>query len=364
MKIAIFSDPHLGYQRFEEDSYIQAQRTIEDANEKADLVICAGDIFDVKIPKLETLKRAIDIFNKAKKPIIAIHGNHERRTKDSVNPVQLLQSATKIKILHGDSTVFEHNGEKVQVFGLGSVPEEYAAKALEKTLEKFVPDKEAVRILVLHQSIKELMPDAEEEISLDYLESLPFDLIINGHIHESVTKLDGRFIIPGSTVITQLKKEQMKSRGYILYDSKTKKSEFVDIKSRKFFYEELSFDCANRDEIRSRVKARVEEIRKNDPGAIIAIKLLGKMKEGMKSSDLAVDEYVDVYIDNKFEEGDLKTKLEKLKFFREENLGAKDVAIKELVKKLEGKITLDSRELFEKLLIGVDETVEYLERKE
>src|SRR4030095_17193485 len=120
MKIAIFSDPHLGYARFEEDSYIQAERAIESASEKADLILCAGDIFDIKIPKLETLKRAVDIFRKAKVPVYAIHGNHERRARDMTNPAQLLAASTGMRLLHGESAVFEKNGEKGQVLGVGS----------------------------------------------------------------------------------------------------------------------------------------------------------------------------------------------------------------------------------------------------
>ena len=69
MKIAIFSDPHLGYARFEEDSYQQAEAAIVSASRKADLILCAGDIFDIKIPKLETIKRAVEIFKKATIPI-------------------------------------------------------------------------------------------------------------------------------------------------------------------------------------------------------------------------------------------------------------------------------------------------------
>ncbi|MFH1520623.1 MAG: DNA repair exonuclease [Candidatus Micrarchaeota archaeon] len=362
MKIAIFSDPHLGYLRFEEDSYIQAERVIVDASEKADVILCAGDVFDVKIPKLETLKHAVEIFKKAKKPIYAIHGNHERRAKEMVNPVQLLASSTEMVLLHGSDATFEKNGEKIQIFGMGSVPEEYAETALKNVMQKFSKQDSSFRILMIHQSIKELVPGGTEELSLEYLESLPFDLIINGHIHETIIKLDGRFLIPGSTVITQLKKDETAPKGYYIYDTKTKKSEFIAVETRKFFYEEFKFDNKSEIEIRKQVKEKIESLRSESKDAIIVIKIKGKLKDGLNSSDIRIDEYENVYIDNKLNEENLAARIEKIKNNREANLSVREIAVSELKKKTENKITLfDSSDLFEKLLEGPEETLVYLE---
>src|SRR3989338_355270 len=132
MKLAIISDTHFGYARFEEDSYIQAENAFLDADKKADLIIYAGDVFDTKTPKLETLNRAVDILKKVKKPVFAIHGNHERRSKEMINPAQLLATMGLFRYLHGQDAIFEKDNEKVQVFALGNVPEELAAVALKK----------------------------------------------------------------------------------------------------------------------------------------------------------------------------------------------------------------------------------------
>ena len=363
MKIAIFSDPHLGYARFEEDSYLQAERAIVSASEKADLILCAGDIFDVKIPKLETLKRAIEIFRKAKAPIFAIYGNHERRAREMVNPPQLLDAISGLKLLHGKAEVFEKGGERVQVLGIGSVPEEYAAEAVKKVMERFAKDDGAFRIIMLHQSIKELIPGGEDELSLEYLETLPFDLIVNGHIHERIVKLGGRFIIPGSTVITQLKKDEMAPKGYYLYDTKAKASEFVPIQSRRFFYEELDFKDAGELDVREGIRQAVTRIRKEHPEAVIAIKIDGSLKQGLTSADIKTDEYKDVFIENRLNVENLSAKLERIRSSREANLSVRDMALKDLRARTEGKVTLfDSSELFEQLLLGSDETLAYLEK--
>jgi DNA repair exonuclease SbcCD nuclease subunit len=363
MKIAVFSDPHLGYARFEEDSYMQAERAIVSASSNADLILCAGDIFDVKIPKLETLKRAVEIFRKAQKPLFAIHGNHERRARDLVNPAQLLESGSGIKLLHGKSALFEKDGEKVQVLGIGSVPEEYAESAVRKVMEGFKREEGAFTIIMLHQTVRELVPGAEEEISLEYLETLPFDLIINGHIHETVVKLGGRFLIPGSTVITQLKKDEMKPKGYFLFDTKTRKAEFIEIESRRFFYEVLEFREASEPEIRQAVMERIEMLRKSHPEAIIALKIDGTLKGGLSSADIRIDGADNVFIENRLSSDSLGSKLEKIRASREEAASFREMALKDLKAKTAGKITLfDPAELFEKLAESPEAALEYIEK--
>ena len=364
MRIAIFSDTHLGYARFEADSYAQAQRVVEDASTKADVILCAGDIFDIKVPKLETLKKAVDIFGKAGVPVFAIHGNHERRARDMVNAVQLLAAGTGMRVLHGESAVFEKNGERIQIFGLGSVPEEYAQTALDRKLkDSYTPQDGAFKILMLHQSIKELVPAGGEELTLEYLEGLPFDLIVNGHIHETSTRLAGRFIIPGSTVITQLKKEEMAPKGYFLYDTGTRKCEFVGVRSRGFFYEELRFSEASDMDVREGMRTRIAEIRKENPDAIIAIKIDGTLKKGLSTSDIKLDEYPDVFMENRLNAESLGAKLERIRVARDANLSARDLALRELRVKTAGKITLfDSAEIFDKLLAGTEETLTYLDK--
>lgn len=362
MRIAIIGDTHLGYSRFEEDSFIQAEKAFVDASDKTDIIIFAGDLFDMKIPKLETLDRTLKIFQKIEKPIYAIHGNHERRTRDMVNPAQLIATSGAITYLHGEAVVFEKNGEKIQILGLGNVPEEYSTIALKKTMEQFEQQESAHKILVIHQSIREFMPHAEDELSLDYLETLPFDLIIDGHIHKTMTKLSGRLLIPGSTVLTQLKKEEIEPKGYFIYDTKTRKSEFVEIQCRKFFYEEIEFLDATETELRETIKQRIQEIKKEYSNAVVALKINGTLKEGLTNSDIQLDGYGNVFIDNRLNINNLSARLEKIRELRKENISVKELAVKELQEKTQGKVTLfNVGELFEKLAQGVEESIEYLE---
>ncbi len=362
MKIAIIGDTHFGYSRFEEDAFIQAERALMDANQKADLIIHAGDMFDTKVPKLETLNRSFSIFKQIEKPIVAIFGNHERRSKDLINPVQLLAATGVFTYLHGTTKTFENDGQKVQIFGMSSVPEEYASVALKKLLENFKPI-EGFNILVIHQSIKELMVKPDQEISLEELEHLPFDLIINGHIHNKHSKLGGKFLIPGSTIITQLKKEETDPRTYYLYDTKTKQYETIDFGSRKFFFEELFFENASIEDIRNKVKEKTGELKNLDKEAIVKIKIKGTLKEGINPSDLSLPSSENVYLDNQLDSTSLKEKINKIRELRSKSLSVREFVMKELDQKLKGKIKFDSYQLFEKLLQGPDETLEWIQEQ-
>lgn len=365
MNIAIIADTHLGYSRFEKDAFVQAERAFLDASEKADVILFAGDVFDTKVPKLETLDQAISIFRKVKeagKNIIAIHGNHERRTKENINPAQLLQTAGVLDYIHCQSRVFEKDGEKIQVFGVGNVPEEYAEVAVKKAMERFTPEENAFRVLLIHQTIRELIPHGKNELTLDYLESLPFDLIINGHIHGKEILLGGKFIIPGSTVITQLKKDETEPKGYFLFNTQTKEAEFIPIECRSFFYDEIELEEAGQSEILDAIKARLDELQKNDPDALIALKLKGTLKQGISGSDIRIPDHDHVFISNQLDMQNLDAKLEKIRNLREEKLSVRELALKELEEKTKDITAFDSTVLFEKLIVGVDETMEYIEK--
>ncbi len=57
--------------------------------------------------------------------------------------------------------------------------------------------------------------------------------------------------------------------------------------------------------------------------------------------------------------------MDKIRKFRDEKLSIKDVAVAELEKRLGNKITLfKPAEFFDKLVLGSEEALEYLEKKE
>jgi DNA repair exonuclease SbcCD nuclease subunit len=365
MRIAIISDTHLGYARFEEDAFVQAERAFLAASESADAILFAGDVFDTKIPKLETLDRAIAMLKKVKIPVFAIHGNHERRAKELINPARLLSTSGVMTYLHGEAVPFNSNGEKLQILGIGNIPDEYADEAIKKVIaERFVPEKGAFRILLIHQSIRELMPHGKNELSLEYLETLPFDLIVNGHLHGKDVLMKGRFLIPGSTVITQLKKEETAGKGFFMFDTATKKADFVPIDSRPFFCEDIVLKGASAAEAREIVKNKIEELMKKGKNAIVCLKVSGTLKDNVQP-DLRFPEYEHVFVDSALDAKSLKERLERIRDARTDQLSVRDLALRQLVEKVKGKITaFDAAEIFEKLVEGPDEALEYIKRED
>lgn len=344
MRIAILSDFHLGYERFSEDAFTQAQSAMAQAMEQADAILLAGDLFDTKLPRPEVLSQAFSIFRLplAKKweariesfsakdgraqlcgaPVIAIHGTHEMRVKSMVNPIQLLASAGFLVNAHSATVVLGKGGERAAITGMGGVPERQAKGAIEALDPKPVPG--ACNIFVFHQTLSELIPAAEGAMSA---EDLPggFDLYVSGHLHaHSDTNVSGkRILIPGSTVITQLRKEEAKEKGFYIFDTATKKSEFVGIETREFIFRELSLSSAKPEDaigmMRREIESALSLAKRGKP--VIRLKVSGTLS-GPAQLDTSVLEKAFsgrafLAIDQSFASSSLRQKIDQLRGARQ-----------------------------------------------
>jgi DNA repair exonuclease SbcCD nuclease subunit len=249
MKLAFISDLHLGFafgtERGEE-SFENADKAFELAlKEKPDLVLLGGDIFHDKIPRQEVIGKAIELFTKLNQKlkkvlllkkitkdkqtiekkelipaVIGIWGTHERRHENSTNPVQLLEKAGLMQLLHAESILVEVGYEKIGIHGLSGVPDDYALDALKSW--KPEPFENAHNVLMLHQNLAELLPLETNAISFADLPE-KFDFYLLGHFHwhleEKHPKTKAPILIPGSTVVTQLsQKEATGEKGFFIID--------------------------------------------------------------------------------------------------------------------------------------------------
>ena len=253
MRIAILSDFHLGYDRFREDAFRQAQEALARAASGADALIIPGDIFDNRTPKPDVIAEAINLFRDLSKrtwgakvtgfegkgqhytdiPIIAIPGTHERRAQDAADPVGLLGLAGLIVGISNATVMLEKDGERVAVVGIGGIADERFKQVVAESDPR--PVEGAFSIFMFHESVYELLPFNESFIKQDELPA-GFDLYVCGHIHNSVdSQVHGKkFLIPGSTVLTQLKAGEQEKKGLYIYDTKTSTYEFIGIESRRF----------------------------------------------------------------------------------------------------------------------------------
>jgi len=365
MKVAFVTDTHFGYRRFESDAHKQGREAILSAAREADLLILGGDNFDTPLPRMETLAEvttilceALAIFHSrgiAGTPIYAIHGNHDRRAKGFVHPTELLAQAGLLNNFHNRTLLHEHNGEKVAVSGMGSVPEDLARIALSQVACKPAPG--AFNVFVLHQSFQEF--DVSGNDTYITFDDLPagFDLYLCGHVHQPA--LTGKVLNPGSTVVTQMRKDEVGARGWLLYDTAARKHEFKPVASRQLFHSVLAFEAATPGEIRAEVEKEASRLLasapKGGPLPLIKIVVKGTLAKGLGTADLALPHLGEnIFVENGMNSENLKERIAQIKLSREKKLSAKQQGMEILRKKLEGTgFSLgEPEDVFEALLEG------------
>ncbi len=239
MKLLILSDTHFGYDEGGErwSDPFDAVEAAAASHTDADAVLLVGDIFDSRIPTPETLARALVFFERLRQqgtPVVGIHGTHERRTKEFVNPVQLLEKAGLVTYLHCSSHLLTVGGEQVCVYGMGGVPDQYAGAALAAWNPQ--PRVGTYTILLLHQSLEGFLFAPH----LLRLTELPagFTLYINGHIHDAQhASVHGKpLLITGSAIQTQFSADAEKPRGYWTVETTTPTFTFHIYPSQRQFF--------------------------------------------------------------------------------------------------------------------------------
>lgn len=393
MKLAIMSDFHLGFDerdKRQNESFENAAKALEIAiKENVDAVLLAGDIFDSAIPAQEVLYRAMDIFSivrgKEKKlcirkidkdgnerdieigglPIIAIAGTHEYRGKDYKNVVEVLERAGFLVCLHASVAVLEKEREKLAIHGMSGVPEKKALDVLRAWSPK--PRENYHNILMMHQSIKEYLPFEDEMIATISISDLPndFDLVVNGHLHWANKEKIGQniFLIPGSTIITQMKKlESEKEKGIYIYETQSKDLKFIPLPNqRKLFYHKVELKEASIEEAKKVVESVIESGLKEGNAAIplIRIKLVGNLKKGVSVSDINFIEIEEKFkdkailsISREFSAQSFRKKISELRELQKERKSVTALGIEILEKNLKETdfdTAFDARRMFDLL---------------
>jgi DNA repair exonuclease SbcCD nuclease subunit len=230
-----------------------------------------------------------------KVPVIAISGTHERTAFGKENPLSLLGLAGLLVDANEATIVVEKGDERVAVFGLGGLSEEMVKPKLLELDPR--PASGAFNIFMFHQSIYELLPFSSDFIHYDDLPK-GFDLYVDGHIHSRVeaTVHGKKFLIPGSTVLTQLKEDEQEDRGFILFYTATYTYEFITIKCRQLVFKSLQFNAAEPKEIKESCEQEIERILKaSREKPIIRMKLEGTMAKGFNSTDIPVNSITSKY---------------------------------------------------------------------
>lgn len=371
MKISILSDLHFGYaynSELENDSFDNADEAVQRAL-NSDLILLCGDIFDSRIPKTSSWARAVKILTKplmkentgvklvdctkqlkeiSQKtlkhlPVIAIHGTHERRGRDEVNTVEVLENAGILIHLHCHTIVLEKDGRKIAIHGMSGVPERYAEDVLKHWSPQ--PIQDCFNILLLHQSIEPYVYSPLEPPTLN-LSNLPkgFDLIIDGHIHSHTLEKTNNttLIIPGSTVVTQLEKNEAQAeKGFVevIIDSEIR-IDFTPLQNnRKFFYEEIKIEGGL--PVREQIERRLSQIlnREFTKLPLVKLRVIGKETEVLeqelrdlerKYSTRAIISFV-----KELESPEITQKIEFLRNLREQKMSVEEIGLQVLKSNLD-----------------------------
>ncbi len=384
MKISIFSDCHCGYAFGEErgeDSFAALNEAMEKSID-SDLILIAGDLFDSRIPKQEVFARTakilseaqnrksraslLEIRNKEKQevsplafrgvPVMAIHGTHERRSKQMVNPIQALEHAGLLVHLHCATAVFEIGGKKVAIHGMSGVPDRFAKEVLLQWNPK--PVENAVNILMVHQSIEPYIYSPLEP--LPKLEDLPegFDLYVLGHIHWSEQKpfKSGRILLTGSTCITSAHKIESEQEKMIFSFDGNKIENIPLAFQRKIYFEDFPYENNIVQKIEARIKA-ISEINHNVKPIIVS-KIFGTIPKtesapsfGAISEKFSGKAIIKIVQNAKAE--DMEEQTEFLKLMREQKLSPEEHGLRLLKNNLEQiKCGLRAEEVFDLLADG------------
>ncbi len=380
MKLALVSDLHIGYDRFYDDAYKQAKEALEAASAAADAILIAGDIFDKRAPKPEVIAQAINIFRELSRkhwaaqvvdfrngdgkkihtrvPIIAIPGTHERTAEGKENVLELLSLAGLLVDASESTVTVEKEGERVSVFALGGISEERVREVLERLGPK--PVSGSFNVFMFHQSVYELLPFSDDFIHYDDLPK-GFDLYYNGHIHSKVeAEVHGKkFLIPGSTVLTQLKDGEQEKKGFILFDTKSATYEFKTIPSRTFVARHIKVDSVAPKELVEKCESEIEKALATDKDKpIVKLYLEGTVADGFNTADMPLHTlsarysercYLDIDY-SKLTTPDLEKDIEELRGNRIGESSVKELGMRTFLENLKGQKfddRIDAARLFE-----------------
>lgn len=244
LKILVTADNHLGryYPKLLPDRLQERRKKLRNAfketidfaiQEKIDIYIQAGDLFDSSNPRNADLTFVAREFSRLKKnniDIFSIGGNHDAPSlvDNDAFPIKIFEEVGLVKAFTSQSTIntflWEKNGkEKILIGGLShDARKRGRINPLERTQfsEEISKEKDLLKILTLHYSFENFAhPKSQEpQVSLGTLSTLPFNIFILGHLHAHNTyRFKERLvIIPGGTERLNFGEENIEPGFYFL----------------------------------------------------------------------------------------------------------------------------------------------------
>jgi exonuclease SbcD len=298
-KFAHITDCHLGSWRNPKlrDLNLQAfERAISiSIKEQVDFILITGDFFDVNIPQLAPVKKAVEILKRARDsgiPIYMIYGSHDFNTAN-ISMIDILHSAE----LFIKPTEFQFNSDSVmlkffvdkktgaKITGISGRKVGLDKEIYEKLDKKKLESEDGFKIFLLHKGIQEILP-----LNMQFRDSLPislvpkgFDYYGGGHIHKRVEKkIDNSVIIYpgplfGSTFQDLEETAKGEKRGFyiISFDKQIFECKFIEIKMAEVLYNEIFSQKWSSEKLKDEITKNISELEVKNK--IVLIKVKGKL---------------------------------------------------------------------------------------
>ena len=380
-KFAHITDCHLGSWRNPKlrDLNLQAfEKSISiSIKEQVDFILITGDFFDVNIPQLAPVKRAVEILKQARDSGIAvymIYGSHDFNTAN-ISMIDILHSAelfikptdfqTNTNSLILKFFVDKKTGAKIT--GISGRKVGLDREMYEKLDKKNLEMEDGFKIFLLHKGIQEILP-----LDMNFRDSLPislvpkgFDYYGGGHIHKRVEKkINGSVIVyPGPLFGSSFQDLEETAKGekrgfYIIsFDKKILDCRFIEINLVDILYNEIVSSKWNSESLEDEITKNISGLEVKNKIVLIKVKgkLLGKrsnidfgkfsldisnrgaLMSFINTNNLSTDEtkVIAVHSDNKF---DIEREIfhESIKNFQSEP-ALSDRVKKQINSKLTGK---------------------------
>ena len=234
-KVVTFTDPHLADTNpiSRKDNYLDSLfNKIEQMRDicidrKVDVVLCGGDIFNIKTPNKNShylVSQTISLFKSFPCPILAVYGNHDiRQDNASTLPKQPFYTLIKSGALNYLSDELFDNGN-IRIFGM-----DYCSFPINDDFNRENKG-EKIQICVAHVNASSKFSDlfGEKVYTYQDLSNTSPDIFVFGHYHpdQGIEVLNNKhFINIGSLSRGSLKRDEITripNIGYIEIDNNYK----------------------------------------------------------------------------------------------------------------------------------------------
>lgn len=298
-KFAHITDCHLGSWRNPKlrDLNLQAfeKSILISIKEQVDFIIITGDFFDVNIPQLGPVKRAVEILKNARDSgidVYMIYGSHDFN-KANISMIDILHSAE----LFIKPTEFQTDSNSVvlkffvdkktgaKITGISGRKVGLDKEIYEKLDKKNLEMEEGFKIFLLHAGIQEILP-----IDKTFRDSLPlsllpkgFDYYGGGHIHKRLEKkIDKSLIVYpgplfGSTFQDLEDTAKGEKRGFyiVTFEKKILNCRFIEISVAEILYKEIVTSKWSTEKLENEITKNISELQVKNK--IVLLKVKGKL---------------------------------------------------------------------------------------